>query len=296
MKDTLLSFICALALLVSGCSKQELATPEEERFTVTMNVNSLSHHIVPMAGIQPMGAKIGANASDRKLSDVVDYLYYYVFKEDGEKLVERVQSSMDGNVGQIMDRFGKGKYTVLLLGRSQQQYDSYWAYNDQTWFSNYGLTDDVFYKRIDLVVTDSNVEQDVVLERKTGMIALELTDKVPPHISEIRFSIIGVSNHFIPKTNRGENNQTSSRSTYFYGDGTPYYMDLGEPYAYYFFLDQDEEALATVNLSAFDQDQKLVAERLIKNVPVAVNKRTKLRGRLFEESGNISAQIFSVNF
>src|SRR5690606_35388733 len=157
-----------------------------------------------MAGIQPAGAKIGANTSDRKLSDAVNHLYYYVFKEDGTKVLQRVQSSTEQNFGKITDRFGEGKYTVLLLGRLWFDNNSYWAYNDQCFFSNFVMVDDVFYKQIDLVVSGSNVEQDIVLERKGGMITLELTDKVPLHISEIRFSISGVSSHFIPKTNRGD--------------------------------------------------------------------------------------------
>lgn len=297
MKAPLLSLICAFALLFSACSKEEAPAPKEEaRYSVTFNVNSLSHDMVPMQSIKPTGAKTGAGASGGKLSDAVNYLFYYAFNERGNKVKEMMQLATQSDFGQFVDLFGKGKYTVLVVGRTQLTYDWFPDYNDHNAFYSHGLIDEVFYKKIDLVVADSEVEQDVTLQRKGGMIEIDILGNIPVDISEIRYSITGVSEHFVAKTNRGNNNQTFTRSTHFEPDGTQYHWDGGEPYKFYFFLDNDKATTATVRLTAFDRSQKLVAAKVIKDIPVAVNKRTKLRGHLFENTGNISAQSFSVSF
>lgn len=297
MKGHILSFVCAFALLFTACSKEEPATPkEEEKYPVTFKVNSLSHDIVPMSDVNPARARTGARTSGENLPEAINYIFYYAFHEDGRKVQERVQHASEPRFGQLVDLFGKGKYTVLVVGRKQATFDSFWDYNESNWFTSPGLIDEVFFKKVDLVVEDSDVEQEIVLQRKSGMIEIDILGDIPLNVGEIRYSITGVSDHFIPKTNRGDNNKTVTRSMYFEEDGTPYKWDGGEPFTFYFFLDNDRQTTATVRLSAFDRAQNVVAVKVIEDIPVAVNKKTMLRGRLFETTGTFSSQAFSVSF
>src|SRR5690606_32240347 len=107
--------------------------------------------------------------------------------------------------GQFVDLFGKGEYTVLVVGRTQPSYDYFGEYNVSNAFYSHGLADEVFFKKVDLLVADSDVEQDILLERKGGMVEIEMLGNIPLDIGEIQYSISGVSDYFVPKTNLGNN-------------------------------------------------------------------------------------------
>ena len=296
MKAPLLSLICAFALLFAACSKEEAPAPKEEaRYSVTFNVNSLSHDIVPMQSIKPGGLMMAAS-SEKKLSEVITYLDYLVYDDEGMLIFEMNSQRTDSEFGQIKDIFGNGQYKVLVLGRRHPFYGYPEKYNNDSKLYTLGLMDEVFFEQFDLLVSDKDIELDVELKRKVGRVEIEITGKIPAEVGEIKYSISGVSDHFIPKTNRAANKTNQTRSVYPNGDGTFSTHDSGEPLNFYFFLDEDKAAKATVTLVAFDRQQNILAIKAIENVPVAVNRKTKLRGPLFGATGGVSGQAFSIGF
>ena len=297
MRGPLLSLICAFALLFSACSKEESAAPKGEKlYSVAFRITSLSHDMVPMASVKPTGPMFGATTSGKKLADVINYLHYMVYDEEGSLLVDKVTQNTESDFGQINDALAKGKYKILIFGRRHRVWDNPWLYNKESKFYSYGLIDDVFFKEFDLVVSEADNEHDVVLRRKVGRVEIELVGKIPPTIGEIKYSISGVSEYFIPQTNRGDNSKNQTRSLYFYSNGSPYTRDSGELLNFYFFLDEDKPAKAIIRMAVFDHNQNIIALKVIENVPVAINKTTKLRGRLFEDTGNVTGQSFSISF
>jgi|GEM_PF-5948439 len=295
MKAPLLSFICAFALLFSACSKEEPVTPKvEERYSVTLNVSTLSHDMVLISGLKAAGDINGATAG-KKLSDVIDYLSYGVYDENGVRIYQRSIHKGGQDFGKIKQVFSKGKYKVVVLGRWEQGSELPWFYNDDSRIYSHSFSDAIFFNQFDLVVSDQNIEQNVQLKRKVGKLEVELTDKIPLNIEEIQYSVNGVSDWFVPKTNRGDNNLIFQKSTYFDYEGSPIYWER-EAFSFYFFLDKDQETEVSVKLVALDRNREVVVEKLIENVPVNINRKTKVRGRLFDTTSDMTGQAFSISF
>lgn len=296
MKDTLLSLACAFALLFTACSKEELASPEEEeQYAVAFSVNSLSHDMVPMASLKP-GPLIAAANSGAALPAGIDFLNYVVYNENGYRIADEVFQRGSTDFGRIKDFYTRGKYKVLVFGRRHQVYGAPMQYNEWGYFYNYELSDEVYFNQFDLEISDTDIEQDIELKRKVGKVEIEITGPVPQNVLLISYSITGVSEYFSPKTNRGDNTSSITRS---------YYLDTNRPpeerigkgaFDFFFFLDEDEDAKATISMTAFDQNYNIVAQKEIENVPVGVNKKTILRGQLFESTGRASGQAFSVSY
>jgi hypothetical protein len=284
---------CAFAMLFSSCSREEPVAPqEEEKVVVSFNVRTLSHDIVPMASVGSGRETFTAASSEKKLSDAFTYLFYAFFNENGTRILQRSIINESPNFGKFEEVLTKGKYKVMVWGCASYIYTPPWSYDDDTRLYTANLTDDIFFDQFDLVVSDVNIDQQVRLKRKVGNLQVEITDKVPENISEIRYSIDGVSDWFAPKTNRADNRLLFTRTIHFSPDGSHYY-EFGDAPGFYFFLDRDQETKVTVKLVALDLNKRIVAERTITDVPVNVNRKTKVRGRLFENSGSMTGQAFS---
>src|SRR5690606_28635448 len=118
------------------------------------------------------------------------------------------------------------------------------------------------------------------------------TDNIPENIEEIAYSITGVSSYFVPKSNQGYNTSTVSKSNFYYSADQ---SDYSQNFDLYFLLDGDFETTASVNIRAYDRNRNLVANKIITDVPVAINKKTILTGRLFDEAGSGTGQSFSIS-
>lgn len=298
MKKLSLSLICALALLISGCSKKEIAEPKDEKlYPVTFNVSTFSKEIVPMASLKTAGQISASTTSGKALSDAVKYITYAVYNESGIEVNRKTSYASEANFGKIEDSLPKGKYKIVILGTLRvagnvdQYYDNGWVYISSGWGG-----DDTFFGQVDIDVQGSVIEQSLELVRKAGKIEIELLDEIPVDIEEIIYTIQGISNYFNMLDYRGNNNSEIYNSNYYVdypenGEVADYTQDLN----LYFFLSYDLPTTAAVNIRAYDRNRNLVVDKTITDVPVAINKKTILTGRLFDEVGSTKGQAFSVS-
>lgn len=297
MKKPLSLLICAFALILSGCSKEEIASPNDEKlYPVTFNVSTFSKQIVPMASLKT-AKEINASTSSKTLSEAVQHLNYGVYNETGIKVNEKESSATNPGFGKIEDSLPQGRYTVVVLGtkRSRKILPSTL---DEFYFLSHTSDggDDVFFQQTVIEVKGAAINQSLQLSRKVGKVEIELSDKIPENIEEIVYTVKGVSSLFHLRSNYGAYDNSIYKSNYYwsYNDemGAP---DYSQDFGLYFLLSYDEDAVASVNVRAYDRNRNLVVDKTINDVPVGINKKTILTGRLFDDAGNSKGQAFSVS-
>lgn len=295
MKKTLFSLICACALLFSGCSKEETAAPKDEKlYPVTFNVSTFSKEIVPMASLKTARQINASTTSGAGLSDAVKHISYAVYNEAGILVNQKVSNSQQQSFGKIEDSLPRGKYTVMLLGSTLGTLPRPDNINGYYYMPEYGGGDDIFFSQTALEVQGSAIDQTIQLKRKVGKVDIVITDEIPPNIEEIVYSLKGVGHYFYPNSGQSYRG-TIYKSNYYLNDEASGAPDYSQNFNLYFFLDYDQDAYASVNIRAYDRNRNLVVDKTINDVPVSVNKKTILTGRLFDDVGSTKGQAFSIS-
>lgn len=296
MKKPLFSLICAVALLFSSCSKENTAAPKDEKlYPVTFNVSTFSKEIVPMASLKKTVRQISASTtSGNALSDAVKHVSYAVYNEAGIKVNEKVSNSQHASFGEIEDSLPVGKYTVMLLGSTLRTWNAPDNINGSYYMPEYGGGDDFFFSQTAIEVQGLAINQTIQLKRKVGKVEIKITDEIPANIEEIVYSVKGVGHYFFPYSGLSYIN-TIYKSNYYWVDEESGSPDYSQDFGLYFFLNYDQDAFASVNIRAYDRNRNLVVDKTINDVPVSINKKTILTGRLFDDAGSTKGQAFSIS-
>lgn len=298
MKKPLFSLICAVALLFSSCSKENTTAPKDEKlYPVTFNLSTFSKEIVPMASLKKTVGQISAStASGTALNEAIQYIDYAVYNESGIKVNHKNSYFNNSNFGRIDDSLPKGKYKIVVAGSTGGVGSLPNDYYSGIYNSGTNGMGDIFLKQFELEVTGEPISQDVELKRIVGKIEIELADDIPASIEEIAYSVKGVGHYLYFSDTRTSSGQTVSKSNYYFD-----YPDMGvgpdynQDFALYFFLQYDQDAIVSVNIRAYDNNRNLVVDKTINDVPVSINKKTILTGRLFDDVGSTKGQSFSIS-
>lgn len=286
--------LCVVALAIAGCTKEEAASPKSDKLhPVKFNVSTFGKQIVPMAGLNK---DIVANASSNNaLPYVIQSLTYVVFDESGKEVSKKVSTRLDENFGMIEDELPAGSYKATFSGSDMQGVNISNFYGGAMSLHTEGKGD-IFYKEADLIVEDgAGITTSVELVRKVGKIEVDLLDEIPSKVSRIDLTIFNVSSFFNLKDHSGRNDYDLRSSVYYRNDPkTGALPDYSQPIFSNFFLDKDLPFIAIVIIQAYDQVGKQIADKVILNVPVAINKKTILTGELFDDTAK--GQEFSVSF
>src|SRR5690606_4705647 len=147
-----------------------------------------------------------------------------------------------------------------------------------------------FLKLINIIVANDPIAEAVSLERAVGKLEIDLQDELPSDLSRIEYSISRISTFYYPfnwsSNTTGSFKRTASGSQHNFKD------DL---FLYFFYQNPTSENIgkADVNIRAYNNNGDLIADKQINDVPVGVNQKTVLTGKLFENPGT-AGQGFTV--
>lgn len=275
MKRTILVILSA-CMLLSGCSKEDTPNPTDLKHDVKFTVSPFTQEITDISYAKSLSTSIG-------------YLEYIVYNNSGAKVNRISQTSTDPNFGVITDQLSSGTYTVIILGTKSAPNICDDANGECR--NVYTNIYDSFYKKLTITVDKENITQSVVLDRIVSYLETVITDAISSNAKKITLNIENEYNNY----------------WFFYGEdgcggakvvaniekvigptdiGTTNFT-LGS-----FVLNTIDPLV--VNIRAYDADNKVIAEKKVTNVVCVKNKKTILKGKLFDGTTTSKSGSFSI--
>lgn len=264
--------------------------------------------------------KLYSTSPDTSLTNHIDILYFIVFDSAGNNLHTILERSIDTVFGKSDTIFGKftdnlhaGKYTVIVAGgktgltvgfntgisgsaldKSYVYYETYNTTSGQYVIDKF--TQDAFYKKISLVVTNANSTQNISLDRVVSKLDVNINDPIPSGAGYISTTITGIANVFYVNTGTagviggGQVSNTYSTALTSASAGiTNYQMSL-------LFLYYNPCSVNIMCATSQPQDLStfngiVLGSAVITNVTAQANKVTLLTGNLFGGTGSGGIQV-----
>lgn len=278
MKKFVLGILSA-CLLLSSCSKDDAPKPTDLKHEVKFTVSPFSQEITDISYAKSLSTSIG-------------YLEYIVYNSSGVKVNRISQKSSDTNFGVIADQLSSGTYTVIILGtKDAPSINDYKGLEDcsNSYADLYGFhTYDSFYKKITITVDKENIAQNIVLDRIVSYLKTVITDAIPSNAKKI---VLNVENEY-ETFNLYEGNPRNVRiSNIEKAVGT---TDVGATnFTLGSFVLNTIDPL-TINIRAYDIDNKIIAEKKVTNITCSKNKKIILKGKLFDSATTPKSSSFSI--
>jgi hypothetical protein len=299
MNRTLL-FAAVIALLLVSCKKEHSAStvPSGKKYAIAFNVSNFSAYRASfsLAKQRTLSHRATTLASADTVSlgmnSYLDVLYYYVF-DSNYHLVHRVRqdSTMCDRFGLITDSLPNGNYIIAIAAGKAGLQDSNSKPGSQpdSTYVTYGSIDwkDTFFKRFNVSITGSDINQNVVLNRIVTKVELNILDAIPANANSIVLKVFPEFPLFemsqtpfgLPDTSTTTINiPPSAIGT----KGFTYDKLLG-----------NQLALFTVNILCKDASGHVIASAEVDNLASPANVKTILSGNLFGVSSS-NPQSFTV--
>ena len=271
-----LSVILLAMLTMNACEKGY--TAEEETKTgnesnVTLRVKSIE--MVPFENTT-------ISRASTEMSELCSRLQFAVFK-DGEKKKNISQQAGDAGFGEAAISLPEGDYQLVVMGHSCTGTATITDLEKIT-FPNNKVTDTFYYYGTFTVGNDSKtVELD--LKRAVAMLRFNLTQPLTENIKQLKFLYTGGSSTFSAITGFGSVNsrQTEIRDV---TSGQKVFEVYTFPHA--------QEGKLKVTITALDANGTEIAETVMEDIPVEVNKISVYNGVLFDDTTNSSSPSIKV--
>jgi hypothetical protein len=225
--------------------------------------------------------------------------------------------------GTIVDSLPAGNYTIVLAGSNykhtisdRRAYDPGQvnlrplneAYLGQEHHLSMEIpeTEDTFYKKFTINIQNQAVEEDVTLERITGKLEVNILDAIPTNAAVFDVKIykaatiisLGTST-FSGGTYYGEDDYENTINDFLTENvWQPIKITDSERgttnYRYSRFLYGRDSVPITIVIRCFDAQMNLIAHKIVKNIRIYKNRRTILKGRLFDSRSEAAFNV-SVN-
>ena len=278
----------ALALLMTACEKPILS---EEDIVSTQDANVILHfkqyewteQREPFELARRWPSRDGQRRSQQEsftrsatdITELCSRLNIAIFDADGTKVKTVAQKESDAGYGTVALTLAAGTYQLVVIAHNCDGSATITS-EEKVTFPNNKVTD-TFYYYGDLVVTDAQQSYDLTLTRAVAMFRLVLTDEeIPASVAKLKFYYTGGSSTFSPKDGYGciQSKQTEVRPTA--ADGI---------YDIYTLPHSEDDVLTKLTVTALDQNDNTVKERVFENVPVTRNQITRYTGSLFGNGG-----------
>lgn len=253
----------ALALLVAACEKPILNEEEVEQ----KEANVILH--------MTMYEQESFTRAATDITELCSRLNIAIFSMDGTKVKTVAQKEGDASYGTVALTLAAGTYHLVVIAHNCDGSATITS-EEKVTFPNNKVTD-TFYYYGDLVVTDAKQSYDLTLTRAVAMFRLVLTDEeIPSNVAKMKFYYVGGSSTFSPKDGYGcvNSKQTEVRSVA--DDGI---------YDIYTLPHTEDDVLTKLTVTALDDNDNTVKERLFENVPVTRNQITRYNGSFFGSGG-----------
>lgn len=326
--------VCLLFLLSCKKEQQSnLPTikADEKKFAVKFNVSDFQQQVEAMSsqGGNKLMSVPGITSAD-SLKNHINNLLYLAYDSAGNEVGRIRQYTYEGSYkynyepyidywkpydkpfGSMVDSLPSGKYTIIFVGSTyaftisdRHKFDPtvddrlnlQMAYLSEestlSWLLSY--TGDTFVKKCTLNVNNQNTQQDVQLDRVTGKLEVHILDAIPAEADKFEFRYVGAANGIKLSTMEPQG------GTYYDQNSLPPFPTVQiKPsekgttnYQYSKFLFGREQSV-TVEIWCYDAAGKALASKIVTGVPMFKNKRTILKGKLFDNGSEASFNV-SVN-
>lgn len=275
MKFKNLAILMACFLMFS-CSKDETVETKEVKRDIKFNVSSFNQEITDISYTKSLGETVG-------------YLNYMVFNSSGSLVKEVTQTKSDANFGVISDQLAAGSYTIIFIGTKQKpNHINTTSLNENSIYYTQDLASiyDSFYKKVVITVDKNNIAQNVVLDRFVSYVEVVLSDVMPSYVKKVNVNIENEASFFY--FNSGET------SNFFFSANFEKEVttaDVGKPNFTVGNFSLNTKTPLTINIKAYDVDNKVIAEKKVSNVICMKNRKTILTGKLIEGNSPSSASF-----
>ena len=266
----------ALALLAAACEK-----PILDEDSVVGGSATDANVILHMTQFEQTAFDNSGNrAATRAATDITDLctrLNIAIFSADGTKVKTVAQKEADSDFGTVALTLAAGTYHLVVIAHNGDGSATITS-EEKVTFPNNKVTD-TFYYDGDLVVTSDVQSYDLTLTRAVAMFRLVLTDEeIPSNVAKLKFYYTGGSSTFSPKDGYGcvNSKQTEIRTI---ADGVTTFDIYTLPHS-------EEDVLTKLTVTALDDNDNTVKERVFENVPVTRNQITRYTGSFFGSGGS----------
>ena len=260
-------FIAAIVVAFVSCSQESEPTQKKQ---VSFSVSAFTVNQQPMDA--PRHAPILDDADGQALTDL------YLF--DGKTLLVH-QTSDQEDFGTISLQLDYGQHSLSFVATRSD------GLSYENGILSCASLRPYFGKLLALNVDASTGEQDVVLQRVTGMLIINIEDEVPSNCAKVNYAIATRYRDLNIETLAGVNGAAwNSDVSYTNKVGlTNQSVNLNLLAATYGIA-----YTTTVTITAYNSGNTIIAQKVVDNVPINSNVKTTMSGSLFTGSGfSISA-------
>lgn len=255
-------FIAAMVAALVSCSQESEPTQKKQ---VSFSVSSFSINQQTMDS--PRRAPILDDADGQALTDL------YLF--DGKTLLVHQTSDQEdfGTISLQLD-YGQHSLSFVATRSAGLSYDN--GILSCTSLRPY------FGKLLALNVTASTGDQDVVLNRVTGMLIINIEDEVPSNCAKVNYAITTRYTDLNVETLAGVNGTSWNSDVSFTSKVglTNQSVNLNLLAATY-----GTAYTTTVTITAYNSGNTIIAQKVVENVPINSNVKTTVSGSLFTGNG-----------
>jgi hypothetical protein len=261
--------IILLFLYLAGCKndKQNTPPPSGKTYKVIFNASSPSQNGSSTEGKVINGLKsnaVGPVSSSAKM------LYYDVYNSNGQRLHEIKQDSTLNYFGRIADDLPAGTYAFYFAAGQNSLVPSQNSFSTSTGSARWA---DWFFKKVTLTVTDSSINQDVILERMVGQLQLNIEDAFPANASKISITTVGEFARY-----------DFVQNVYTYPEDRETFFGIPTANNKPIILIGNTLTPITIKITCYDNNSKVLTQKVVSNVQFAKNVKTILSGKLFSTS------------
>ncbi len=204
----------------------------------------------------------------------------FVIYKNGKKVKSINQSEDDEDYGQAKLKLEEDTYQVLVLAHSSDGNPTTTT-ADKIQFTNAMGFTDTFYYYDTITVTNTKQTHNITLNRVTAMLRFIINDAMPPEVSNLKFYYTGGSGALNATTGLGcvESKQTVIIPVEPSSLTSPYSFDL-------YTIPREPTAKLSLTVTAYDETQTVIQERIFKDVEVETNKITEFGGTFFTNKTN----------
>jgi len=255
----------ALALLLAACEKPVL---DNEDAVTKKDANVILHF-----------KQYEQESFTRSATDITELclrLNIAIFDADGTKVKTVAQKEGDAGYGTVALTLAAGTYQLVVIAHNGEGSATITS-TEKVTFPNNKVTDTFFYFG-DLVVTTEVQSYDLTLTRAVAMFRLVLTDdEMPSNVAKLKFYYLGGSSTFSPKDGYGCVNSKQTEIRPVSDDGI---------YEIFTLPHTEDDVLTKLTVTALDQNDNIVKEKVFENVPVSRNQVTRYTGSFFGSGGS----------
>ena len=263
----------ALALLLAACEKPVL---DNEDAVTKKDANVILHFTqYETSPRTPLQRARGTRAAT-DITELCSRLNIAIFDADGTKVKTVAQKESDAGYGTVALTLAAGTYQLVVIAHNGEGSATITS-TEKVTFPNNKVTD-TFYYYGDLVVTTEVQSYDLTLTRAVAMFRLVLTDdEMPSNVAKLKFYYLGGSSTFSPKDGCGCVNSKQTEIRPVSDDGI---------YEIFTLPHTEDDVLTKLTVTALDQNDNIIKEKVFENVPVSRNQVTRYTGSFFGSGGS----------